>query len=301
MSRRRMGSWVVAVSIGVTGCLAADRSASPERMDLPAAADVVAEAAATKPAPSAGALVARLATDRVANQPLANFASMVIRTGQVSIRVDSLEPAIRRLGEIAAAAGGHLANSSIQTGDQSPRSGTLEIKVPADRYKGAVDRMSEVGRVISSSTSAQDVGEEFVDVTARTDNARRLEARLLGLLSTRTGKLEEVLGVERELARVREEIERYEGRLRWLRSQVAMSTLTVTVFEPGPLVGSPGENVIVNAFKESWRNFVAVVAGGIAVAGGLVPVILLVGLVGVAGRALWRRFRRSGPLSVEGA
>lgn len=213
---------------------------------------------------------------------------MLIRTGYASIRVDSLEAAIRRVTEVAAAMGGYVANSSFQTGEQAARSAMLEIKLPAARYQEAFDRLSGVGTVTNASTSTQDVGEEYVDISARTANAKRLEERLVSLLATRAGKLEEVLGVERELARVRQEIERYEGRLRYLERQVAMSTLAVTVFEAGPLVGSPGENVIQEAFKNAWRNFVAVVAGGIALLGVVVPVglVLAGGWVGVR---TWRR------------
>jgi hypothetical protein len=122
------------------------------------------------------------------------------------------------------------------------------------------------------NTTAEDVGEEYVDITARVTNSKRLEERLVTLLSTRTGKLEDVLAVERELARVREEIERYEGRLRFLRTRAAVSTLSVTVHEPFPILGQrPGENPIASAVKQAWRNFVGFIAWMIASLGVLVP------------------------------
>ena len=82
--------------------------------------------------------------------------------------------------------------------------------------------------------TAEDVGEEYTDVSARVANARRLEARLLDLLATRSGRLEEVLNLEREVARVREEIERYDGRLRYLRTRASISMLTLTLHEGQP-------------------------------------------------------------------
>jgi hypothetical protein len=132
--------------------------------------------------------------------------------------------------------------------------------------------------------SAEDVGEEYTDVTARVANARRLESRLLDLLDRRTGRLEEVLNLERELARVREEIERYEGRLRYLRTRSSISLLTVTLHEPGPVLGRPGERPIRDAFGQAWRNLVGMIAGLIAASGVLIPLALL-------GYALWRAFR----------
>jgi hypothetical protein len=54
-----------------------------------------------------------------------------------------------------------------------------------------------------------------------------------------------------------------------------MSTLSVTVAEPGPVVGQPGSNVVVEALKQAWRNGVTVVAGGIEMLGAVLPVVIL--------------------------
>jgi hypothetical protein len=107
---------------------------------------------------------------------------------------------------------------------------------------------------------------------------------LIDLLARRTGKLDEVLRVERELARVREEIERYEGRLRYLTARVAMSTLTINIHEPAPLI-DPGKSPIAEAFRRAWQNFVALIAALIASLGVLIPI----GLIGVGG---WIGYRR---------
>ena len=218
--------------------------------------------------------------------------SMLIRTGQASIEVEQLDPAIVRLRQLTAQLGGYVANSSISGGRDQVRSATLELKIPAARYDQAVSGLGGVGKVEAVNTSVEDVGEEYVDITARVTNARRLEERLVGLLATRTGKLEDVLAVERELARVREAIERYEGRLRFLRTRAAVSTLTVTVHEPTPLLGqNPGENPIAAALRQAWRNFVGFVAGLIAAMGVLIPVAIIV----AAGWVGYRRIRRRKP------
>lgn len=198
--------------------------------------------------------------------------SMLIRTGSASIEVSKLDPAIIALRQLAAKLGGYVANSSISGGRDQVRSATLELKIPAAKYDQAVGDIGDIGKVESVNTTAEDVGEEYVDITARVTNSKRLEERLVTLLSTRTGKLEDVLAVERELARVREEIERYEGRLRFLRTRAAVSTLSVTVHEPFPILGQrPGENPIASAVKQAWRNFVGFIAWLIASLGVLVP------------------------------
>lgn len=217
--------------------------------------------------------------------------AMIIRTGNATIKVDSLEPAVARLRLLATSVGGYVGNTSMQTGSDQLRSATVEIKVPAPRWGQLVAGLKPIGTLEAVQESAEDVGEEFVDVQARVANAKRLEARLIELLANRTGKLSDALEVERELARVREEIERYEGRIRYLRAQTAMSTMTVTVHEPLPVLGShPGDNPITQAFRDAWRIFVGVIAFLIASLGVLIPLGILAWL---AWRLLPRRRPRS--------
>ncbi len=203
-------------------------------------------------------------------------ANLVIRTGQTSIEVDSLERAVAQVRLLAGRIGGYVANTTMQTGRGQLRAATLEVKIPADRFDDGLGGLSALGKLESVNVNAEDVGEEFTDVTARMTNARRLETRLIDLLATRTGKLKDVLDVEHELARVREEIERYEGRLRYLRAHAVLSTLTIYVHEPVPVVGRAGSSVIGEAFKQAWRNFVALVAACIRGLGIVIPLGLLV-------------------------
>jgi hypothetical protein len=231
------------------------------------------------------------AIPQVANDPTA-IPSMVIRTGQASIEVDSLEVAVAMVQALAARAGGYIANSQMVAGGVGIRSATLEIRVPSQRFDALIMGLAPIGKVESVNISAQDVGEEFTDVTARVANGRRLEQRLIDLLATRTGKLSDVLAIERELARVREEIERMEGRLRYLKAHVATSSLSVTVHEAGPIVGDAGSlGVIGEAFRQAWRNFVGFIAGFISSLGVVLPLGALA--VGVAWglRKVWRARR----------
>ncbi len=256
---------------GAAGVVRA-RAAEPPAAGRTAAAPLPRSAAATQGA------------DAAAAAPEA--APMLIRTGSASVQVDSLEPAVARLRALARAAGGYVANVSLQGGREQARAATLELRVPAARFDEVVGGLTPVGRVERVDVQAQDVGEEFVDVQARVANARRLEARLLDLLDRRTGRLREVLEVEGELARVREEIERYDGRLRFLRTRAATSTLAVTVHEPPPLLArSPAERPVADAARRAGRNFVALVAAVIASSGVWAP-------LGLVAWGAWRWRRR---------
>lgn len=224
--------------------------------------------------------------------PMPAATNMVIRTATASIKVDSLEPAVAAVRELAARVGGFVANTGIQSGEGQLRSATIEVKVAAARFDEALAGIKGIGELESANVEAEDIGEEYVDVTARMDNSRRLERRLIDLLATRTGKLKDVLDVEQSLARVREEIERYEGRLRYLRAHTAMSTLTVYVHEPVPVVGTAGTSVMGEAFRQAWRNFVTFLAVLVQALGVLVPLGVLAA-AGWFGVQRWRRVTRT--------
>jgi len=223
---------------------------------------------------------------------------MLIRTGSARLQVDSIETAAASVRALAERLGGMVSSSTMQTGAHQLREALLTIRIPAARFDEALGGLDPIGRTEEVHVNTEDVGEEFVDVTARLESARQLEQRLLEILRTRTGKLEDVLAVERELARVRTEIERYEGRLRYLRSRVEMSLLSVSLHEPMPvLAGAPGENVIGRALRQAWRNFVGLLATSIAALGFLLPL----GVIAVVLHWAFRRVRRSRTPAAQGA
>ena len=264
-----------------------DMAATEQSLSAPRATAVAKAQAGTDAASDRRTASMAFQRDASSDTGTAGAPVMIIRTGQASVEVDNVDQAAVKVRALAASLGGHVANSHFQGGEHNVRSATLELKIPAARYDEAVTKLSSIGEVESVNSTSEDVGEEFVDVTARVANARRLEQRLIQLLATRTGRLEDVLAVERELARVREEIERAEGRLRYLRTRAATSTLTVTVHENEPILGRAGDNPIVAAFKAAWRNFVRFIAGLIAAMGVIIPAAAIAGF----GYLVWRKVR----------
>lgn len=216
----------------------------------------------------------------------------LIRNGHVTVEVERIEPAVEQIQVLAAALGGHVSHVSMQTGAGQFRRATVTIRIPAERFDEATAGVRPLGTVERLDISVEDVTEQYTDLEARLTNARRLEERLLRLLETRAGTLEQVLAAERELSRVRTEIERYDGRLRQLASRVALSTLTVMVREPRPILGTqPGQSVIGNAFRQAWRNLVWTIAGIISIAGAAIPILLLLAALLIPALR-WRRRRR---------
>jgi hypothetical protein len=274
---------------------------SPRSDQTEGFASVSAPAAARAPvparmtarrAPSAASSGAANEASQAAPTELPDFnpAAMLIRTATAIVEVSKLDPAVAAARQAAARFGGVVANAQVETGRNEVHRAVLQIKVPASRFDSLLSGLGPLGRLESVQVNAQDVGEEYVDIEARLANLRRLEARLIELLANRTGRLSDVLTVERELARVRGEIERIEGRRRFLQRSVALSTLELTLHEPEPIIaGQPGTNPIAAAFRDAWRTFVATIAWCITALGVLIPGGVFI--VGMAILARWVKRR----------
>ncbi len=125
----------------------------------------------------------------------------------------------------------YKSNGTFNRNQGENRSGTWEIRVPADQYADFMAAVKTLGVPEEVQEKTRDVTAQYVDLEARIANQKKLEERILGVLDEVKGKIGEVLQVEQQLARVRETIERLEGQMRVLKDKVTMATLTVHVRE----------------------------------------------------------------------
>ncbi len=211
---------------------------------------------------------------------------MLIRTGSLQLRVDSLAPSVARAESIAARLGGVIAGSAARGSAGGLTGATITIRVPASAWNRLLAALGRLGSVEDVISQVDDVGEEYVDVEARLANGRRLESRLITLLATRTGKLEDVLAAERELARVREGLETLEGRRRYLAANVTQSTLRVTLVTGAVVSGMTHAGMFREAAGQAWGSFLWLIAFIIRASG----VVLPLALAALLGWGVHRRF-----------
>jgi hypothetical protein len=258
----------------------------------PVAMDRAVGAQATASAPAANVRDARAERTFTSALPPSGVdpsGAMLVRHGQASVEVKHVDDAVTKMRQTAAQFGGFVANTSFKGGRDEQRAATLEIRVPTGQFDALVAALGGLGRVESVSATAEDVADEYVDLGARVTNAQRVEARLVEMLATRTGKLSEVLTVEQELRRVREEIERYDARLKWLERRTALSSLDVAMHEPLPLIErQPGPGPLAEAFAEAWVRAIGVLAWCITLLGVLLPLLAIGFGVAVLGRKVLR-------------
>jgi len=167
-------------------------------------------------------------------------APLLIYTANMRLEVptEDVTPTIERIIESAVGLGGYLAGRT----DHS-----VSVRIPSRLFREGLADVEQLGDVKSRQVTAQDVSEEFHDLDVRLRNMRGLRARLESFLERATS-IEEALRVQSELERVSMQIDQAEGRMRFLRSRVAFSMVTVQVDAAPIVVPEPEpEPVVVEA------------------------------------------------------
>ncbi|WP_319508587.1 DUF4349 domain-containing protein [uncultured Methanolobus sp.] len=214
-----------------------------------------------------------------------------ITTVDMTIKVDDAAVVMDEVSKIAVASGGYVASSSVYDSyyDSSTRKeGYITVRIAESEYPSFLENVEALGEVTSKSVSAQDVTEEYIDVTARLENLERQEIRLQEILNM-AATVEDVLSVEKELERVRGEIESLTGRLNYLEDRIEFSTINIRVTEPTPITRSWG---IRDAISESVNGFISMVNALIVLVGYLLPLVIMVAVFGGTFVAVRRRMRR---------
>jgi hypothetical protein len=212
----------------------------------------------------------------------------LIKTAHLSIGVPEFSAASREVERITVEAGGYVLRSSSHVTDTGHRRGSVTIRVPETNFLSVIGELEKIGEVKSRSTSAQDVTEEYIDLEARLENYERQEARLLEILN-KAETVEDILRVEDQLGRVRGEIERLTGRLRYLNERIEMAAITVELYEPEPITRSWG---LRNALKLAVAGFITTVNALIVFIGYALPLAVILSA------AYYYRKKRAGPAGV---
>ena len=220
----------------------------------------------------------------------------------MTVEVKEFDSAKDRLRQIMDAEGGYTAQANfVETPDQ-PRRANLVLRVPAARLATILNQIRALGRVREEHLNSEEVTEQVVDLEARLHNARATEQRLIDVLNNRTGKVLDILQVEREIARTRENIERMEAQRQNLLRRVELATVNVTLTEElkAELDRAPFATAarLRNAFIDGYRSFVDSALGLTVFLVSYGPTLLFWGalawLTWCGGRRLFRRMAKPG-------
>ena len=160
----------------------------------------------------------------------------IVRDADLVLEVGAPTEVQRKITSIAELLGGFVVTSESkqrQIGDAKQElEVNLVVRVPATKFGAALDQIRSTGsRVIQEKITGNDVTEEFIDLEARTKTQKALESQFLEIMK-QAHKVEDALEVQRQIAEVRTEIEKLEGRKRFLENRASLSTITVNLQSP---------------------------------------------------------------------
>lgn len=181
----------------------------------------------------------------------------IVKNGRITLEVESVVDAMDEIAGIADELGGYVVSSDKYETDEG-LSANMNIRVPVDRFDQAFDRLRQLAiDVPYESTDSIDVTEEYVDLQARLHNLKATESQYLALLE-RAETVEDTIQVWRELSNIREQIERIEGRMKYLERTSDMAFIRISLSEPGELAGpwSPS-----NALRSAIRGLITFIRG----------------------------------------
>ena len=227
-------------------------------------------------------------------EPGVPWGRRIIRQAALEVELDDVDRAIARLTDLVEAAGGYIADTQVHSDEKGVARATVTAYLPPAAFGRALGDLERIGHLRTRRVTGQDVSEEFVDLEARTRNLERHEAQLLSFMG-KAQKVADLVSLENELARVRGEIERLSGRIRFLRARTEMAGIQVSLLRstapaPAEAIWTRAWVQVRQAFVAGWKAAFEVAVGLAAVAAQLSPIAV----PAVAGWMLYRRRKGSG-------
>ena len=224
-----------------------------------------------------------------------NVDRKIVRNAELDLEADSPEQAQQKITSIAEMKGGFVVESNQSMSDVKVNNRdivTMTLRVPSDKFGEALDEVRKTSsRVVSETVKGEDVTEEFIDIEAQLKAKKALEAQFMEIMK-RASRVEEALEVQSQLADVRGEIEKIEGRKRFLENKSSLSTIKIRL-QTAQVIASTtygfGER-FVEAFDAGMNVATSFVLGLMTFIVAVLPFALIVGLPTVfLFRYFWKR------------
>ena len=155
----------------------------------------------------------------------------LIRNATVELEIVRFDDAVQKITVLANEERGYVATTNSEKQANGKLRGQVVVKVLPENLDRFLQKVRSLGELKNQTLGTEDVTKAYFDTDARLKNAHVMEQRLIDMLKTKTGKVSDLLQVEKELGRVREEIEKMQGELKYWDSQVQFATVTISLAE----------------------------------------------------------------------
>ncbi|HPS37370.1 MAG TPA: DUF4349 domain-containing protein, partial [Candidatus Omnitrophota bacterium] len=187
-----------------------------------------------------------------------SFTKKLIKNAYVTLKVRDCVKTKDSIVGLVERRKGTVMNAQLEQEAELRKNGQVVFKVRPEELEAVLGDVRRLGKVKSESVNVQDVTETYVDLQSRLNNLRMVRDRFVNLLNEKAKQVKDIVEIEKELSRVGGEIEAMEGRLKYLDSQIDLSTVTVNFFEEraGLLGGLDLGEKFAGALKSAAMAFV---------------------------------------------
>ena len=155
----------------------------------------------------------------------------LIRNATVELEITSFDAAVQKITAFANEDSGYVATTSSEKQENGKLKGQIVVKILPENLDRFLQKLRGLGELKNQTLGTEDITKAYFDTDARLKNARVMEQRLIDMLKKKSDDINDLLQVEKELGRVREQIEQMQGELKFWDSQVQFATVTISLAE----------------------------------------------------------------------
>ena len=209
----------------------------------------------------------------------------MIRTGSMDLTVPDTRETVKQVRERVSAAGGLISSSHVYEIREERYTARLTLRVPVERFDAVMEQLQELGKADNVHHSDDEVTSQYIEMEARIKNLKAQEERYREILEM-AEDVEDVLKIERELVRIRGDIEVMTTQFTRLQDQVTYSTINLVINEETiateTLSPAPFENLgsrMKTTLLRSINFILAALAGFLVFLSGALPVLVILALI----------------------
>ncbi|HHB79987.1 MAG TPA: DUF4349 domain-containing protein [Saprospiraceae bacterium] len=219
----------------------------------------------------------------------------IIKTAEVRLQVKNLDSSSKHIQDLVEQFGGFVSNLNMANSNYE-WSAQISLKVPAKNFQTLLDSIKKQAIFLNyERIHTDDVTEEYFDIQTRLKTKKEVRDRYIDILRNKAKTVKDILLAEEKIRVVQEEIEAAEGRLKFLSSNVRLSTITVELYQKIEYKPTPNTysnsfwNRVGRSFKNGLSFFEELTLGLISIW----PILLILGLLFGFRKRIFRRFRRN--------
>jgi len=218
----------------------------------------------------------------------------IITTGSMSLETKDLDTAVSGLQTLITQYQGSIQSSSTngdgytQDSGSYARSAMYQVRVPAESFQQFTDACKQLGNVVSTSTSTQDVTDDYTDNDAHLESLQAEQTKLQELLGEATN-VSDVLAIQQQLSDVEYQIQSYTSIKKNYDSQIAQSALSISISEVQSYTSTHPDfwKTFAESFGSSFHGFISFLQNVLIFLVYLIPYALILAAVILIVR--WRR------------